>query len=83
MHKPHFIQKSVKLSPGKAAHKFTKHAKCGCLDTGWVQQHNTVIFAGAARRAAPDSMLILCLSVCLSEIISRPLIGPNSRDVTK
>ena len=24
-----------------------------------------LIFAGAARRAGPDSMLILCLSVCL------------------
>ena len=37
----------------------------------WVQN----FFAGAARRAGPDSMLILCLSVCVSEIISRPLIG--------
>ena len=36
------------------------------------------IFAGAARRAGPDSMLILRLSVCLSEIISRPLIGQKS-----
>ena len=36
-----------------------------------------LIFAGAARRAGPDSMLILCLCVCVcvSEIISRPLIG--------
>ena len=34
-----------------------------------------MIFAGAARRAGPDSMLILCLCVCVSEIISRPLIG--------
>ena len=34
-----------------------------------------IVFAGAARRAGPDSMLILCLSVCVSEIISRPLIG--------
>ena len=33
------------------------------------------IFAGAARRAGPDSMLILCVCVCVSEIISRPLIG--------
>ena len=34
-----------------------------------------VFFAGAARRAGPDSMLILCVCVCVSEIISRPLIG--------
>ena len=33
------------------------------------------IFAGAARRAGPDSMLNLCVFVCVSEIISRPLIG--------
>ena len=33
------------------------------------------IFAGAARRAGPESMLILCQSVCEFEIISRPLIG--------
>ena len=32
-------------------------------------------FAGAACRAGPDIMLILCLSVCVSEIIFRPLIG--------
>ena len=34
----------------------------------------------------PDSMLILCVSVCVSEIISRPLIGRNtvtSRDVAR
>ena len=35
--------------------------------------------AGAARRATPDSMLILCLSVYVSEIISRPLIGQKTR----
>ena len=35
-----------------------------------------IFFAGAARRAGPDSMLILCQFVCvLCEIISRPLIG--------
>ena len=33
------------------------------------------ISASATRRAGPDSLLILCLSVCVSEIISRPLIG--------
>ena len=38
-------------------------------------QFSQCIFAGAARRAGPDSMLILCLCVCVSEIISRPLIG--------
>ena len=32
-------------------------------------------FAGAARRAGPASMLILCVYVCVSEIISQPLIG--------
>ena len=32
-------------------------------------------FAGAARRAGPDSMLILGLCVCVSEIISWPLTG--------
>ena len=36
---------------------------------------NPNIFAGAARRAGADSMLILYLSFCLSEIISRPPIG--------
>ena len=47
-------------------------------------------FAGAARRAGPDSMLILYLpvfvSVCVSEIISRPLIGQklvSSRDIVR
>ena len=40
-----------------------------------VQHFLSYIFAGDARRAGPDSMLILCLCVCLSEIISRPLIG--------
>ena len=38
-----------------------------------------LVFAGAARRAWPDSMLILCEFVSefvsLCEIISRPLIG--------
>ena len=34
-----------------------------------------MIFAGAGRRAGPDSMLIVCVSVCMCEIISRPLIG--------
>ena len=34
-----------------------------------------LIFVGAARRAGPGSMLILCQSVCQCEIISRPLIG--------
>ena len=44
----------------------------------------TQIFAGAAQRAGPDSMLILYVSVCLSEIISRPLIGQNTlRDVLR
>ena len=33
------------------------------------------IFAGAARRAGPESMLILCQFVSEFEIISRPLIG--------
>ena len=39
------------------------------------------IFAGTARarRAGPDSMLILCVSVCVSEIISRTLIGRKTR----
>ena len=41
-----------------------------------------VIIAGAARRAGPDSMLILylciCVCICVSETISRPLIGRNS-----
>ena len=43
-------------------------------------------FAGAARRAGPDSTLILCVCVYLSETISRPLIGRNSetsRDVAR
>ena len=31
-------------------------------------------FAGTARSAGPDSVLILCVFVCVSEIISRPLI---------
>ena len=44
-----------------------------CL--GHVSNFRMKVFAGAARRAGPDSMLILCLSVCVSEIISRPLIG--------
>ena len=34
-----------------------------------------LLFAGSARRAGLDSMLILCVFVCVSEIISRPLIG--------
>ena len=33
------------------------------------------IFAGAARRAGPDSMLILCEFVSEFEMISRPQIG--------
>ena len=41
-----------------------------------------VFFAGAARRAGPNSMLILCVCVCvcvrLCKIISRPLIGQKS-----
>ena len=52
------------------------------------------IFADAARRAGPDSMLILylciclsvCVCVCVSEIISRPLFGRKlvtSRDVAR
>ena len=40
------------------------------------------IFAGAARRAGPDSMSILCLCVDLCKIISRPLIGQNSETPT-
>ena len=35
------------------------------------------IFAGAARRAGPDSKLILCEFVCEFEMISRGLIGRN------
>ena len=55
-------------------------------------QVQSTVFAGAARRAGPDSMLILYLSICvclcvyLSETISRPLIGRNSetsRDVAR
>ena len=30
-------------------------------------------FGDAACRAGPDSMLILCLCVCVSEIISQPI----------
>ena len=41
--------------------------------------HQKFIFAGAARSAGPDSMLILCVSVCVSEIISRTLIGRKTR----
>ena len=43
-------------------------------------------FAGAARRARPDSILILCLyicvCVCVSDIISRPLIGGKCRQAS-
>ena len=49
-------------------------------------QPNRLIFAGAARRAGPDSMLIVCVCMCLSEMISLPLIGQNSetfRDVAR
>ena len=42
----------------------------------WVYKGaGTLIFAGAARRVGPDSMLILCVSVSFCEIISRPLIA--------
>ena len=42
----------------------------------WVYKGaGTLIFAGAARRVGPDSMLILCVSVSLCEIISWTLIG--------
>ena len=41
-----------------------------CPKKFWVKKKiSSVIFAGAARRAAPASMSILCVS----EIISRPL----------
>ena len=36
---------------------------------------NISVCAGAARKAAPNCVLILCVCVCESEIISRPLIG--------
>ena len=45
----------------------------------------SAIFEGAARRAGPSYMSILCVSVC-GEIISWPLIGRNletSRDVAR
>ena len=38
---------------------------CHITSGGWMVVWYDVIFAGAARRAGPDSMLILCLSVRL------------------
>ena len=38
----------------------------------------TVFFAGATRRAGPDSMSILCQCVCAFKMISRPLVGRKS-----
>ena len=35
------------------------------LDRVLIQNRTLKFFAGAARRAEPDSMLILCVSVCV------------------
>ena len=32
-------------------------------------QVQSTVFAGAARRAGPDSMLILCVSVCVRKFL--------------
>ena len=54
---------------------------CGCntwTEVDLIKNYSCNIFSGAARRAGPDSMLILCQFVCVCEIISRPLIGRKS-----
>ena len=46
-----------------------------CYGPNFDKTFRSQFFAGAARRTAPASMLILCVSVYVSEIISWPLVG--------
>ena len=54
--------------------KDDKDSSCGLIIHRSLDKY-CLNFSGTARRAGPDRMLIVRICICVSEIISRPLIG--------